>query len=254
MKVILSILFISFVTYGLYPVFSDMAQPEAPVEEYIYFQPGESTVAIPIVYGVLVSYTLLFIAGSVWKLMSKKESSHYQRESKQQKKRKKPRKAPRKKQPSIKKERSVSFWKKYHLDVWLFIVLPNFVLPILLYQASQNYILMTEKEIVASSLLEVGQTRYSWEAIDYAELGYEFEDNSYVGYYELYFLDGRSWNIWANRGDGPEQLLAADRWIKKQGIEKEYWSKPEQSVDQWVERGVHTREALVELFDISEYE
>lgn len=254
MKVILSILFISIVTYGLYPVFSDMAQPAEPDEEYIYFQPGESAVAIPIVYGILISYTLLFIANAVWRLMNKKEKPNPKWESKQQKKRKKPRKPLRKKQPSIKKERSVSFWKKHHLDVWLFIVLPNLVLPVLLYQASQNYILMTEKEIVASSLLELGQTRYSWEAVDYAELGYEFEDNSYVGYYELYFLDGRSWNIWANRGDGPEQLLAADQWIKRQGIEKEFWSKPYQSLDQWAERGVHTREALVELFEMGEDE
>ncbi|WP_157796280.1 hypothetical protein [Bacillus xiapuensis] len=116
------------------------------------------------------------------------------------------------------------------------------------YLAMHHSIAITEEEILVSPFWDTDQKRYSWKAVDFLELGYEYDEGAYYGYYELYLADGQNWDLWS---DEPFKLMFIDHLAAAKQIEKEYWSRPHVSeLSSWANNSNYSEAELSTLFEV----
>ena len=140
-------------------------------------------------------------------------------------------------------------WKSFISGFLLFAGIPHLVFLPLLYFAVHNYIAFTEKEVVVAPFWDLTNHRYSWDAVDAIEAGYEYDEGSYYGDYTLYFIDGRDWNLWEEDVDVADKIVEIDRLAKTLGVEKEFWNMPfSNDLYQWADESGVSSETLHELF------
>ncbi|WP_203363247.1 hypothetical protein [Bacillus sp. REN10] len=119
------------------------------------------------------------------------------------------------------------------------------------YLAMHHSITITEEDIRISPFWDLDEKRYSWEAVDFVELDYEYDEGSHYGSYGMYFINGESWELWDDDRDVFSQLLLVDQLVKQNGVEKELWNSPYWSdIEDWADgSSVYSTKDLYTLFN-----
>ncbi|WP_204554130.1 hypothetical protein [Bacillus ectoiniformans] len=195
-----------------------------PEHEYLYFQPGLGAIIIPFIYAFFLGLSTFFMIGRLLKWKENKRT--YRKQS--------------------------LYWNGFSSkkEIVTWVILPNLILAPFMYMAMDNYLLVTEKEIVIAPFWDLDSQRYSWESVDSVELGYDYDEGRYFGYYDLYLLDGNSWDLWADGEEAAGELLNVDCWAKTQGVEKEFWSQPFRDVEKLADDVNYAEADIIELFEL----
>ncbi|WP_338751530.1 hypothetical protein [Bacillus sp. FJAT-52991] len=221
LSVIFFIGFMTTVCGGLLFALADFVQINEP---YIYFKLSD------LADFILISYSFVFAICSYFFLV--KITDHM----KQKKKKKK------------KKNASSSFRSFLLWTGGIQLLFIPFV-----YLAMHHSITITEKEILVSPFWDLDQKHYSWEAVDFIELSYEYDEGEYYGSYVMYLVDGEDWDLWDIDSEVFSQLMIVDELAKSKQVEKEIWNQPYLSeIPDWADEGNHTEEQLKTLFEIYE--